>query len=143
MTKTELACARNAISSEGTIFFVTNAIRAGLRNAYIASSLEIPLAALEDFVLREGQVSLSFVAKSAGISGLVGGVSGILLHSLLELVPETILSSEGFRISMLSLGTLGVASYIWELSLRIKAASEVKRPANALVTIVISSSYVC
>ena len=137
MTDTELLNARNAILGEGAMMFVSNALFAGLRSGYIAASLEIPLSTLEDYATHNGHVSISTVAKKTGMVGLAGVISGCTVHSLLYLVPDSFLHSDLFKMSTTILGTLGVASYLWELGVRLRKAASVKRPENQLVTIVL------
>ena len=142
MTELELESAKQALAAEGSAFFVANAIRAGLRAAFINASLEVPLACLDDFVKREGKISLTTVGKAAIVSGALGAVSGAAFHATLGLLPEALLNHDAFKTAMLALGSLGVAAYIWELAVRIKRAAAVKRPTSEPVTIVICPSCV-
>ena len=136
MSELELNLARTALVREGNLIFVKNAFFAGIKIGFVAGSLELPLITLEDYVARQGQVSVTVVGKSSVIAACFGCVSGAVLHAVCGLLPEPWLTSDQFRVFTLALGSLGTASYLWELSVRIKKAYEVKRPEKHLVTIV-------
>jgi drug/metabolite transporter (DMT)-like permease len=58
-----------------------------------------------------------FPTAAIGLFGLVSGVLSLLCHALLE-APVTLSSRDWLHISLLGLGPLGTAFYLWDAALK-------------------------
>ena len=113
-----IAIAGENLLSQGLTEFLGNAHVSGAMMGYLAALCSAFIWASYSLVTKRlADIGRGFPTAAIGVFGLASGVLSLLCHTLLE-TPATLSARDWLLITLMGLGPLGAAFYLWDAALK-------------------------